>query len=391
MDTKQFIQDAKLRVKNDRRVWAVLAIGVVAVFATFFTQSGGRRSARPGYDMKEASAPVTGKNEGYNDLLAFVRQDLETLTSASRQQADQLKGLQDKLSTDAQKTAGILEMITERMDQTDRKVSEMATRQVEPVAVGDNSQAGMGGVGMTNDPDTLSTFGYDVKNAPPPPIPPRQDKVLYISPGDSGRVRLLTGVAAPVDGTPYPVVFKLLGPISGPDGSALNVGEARIVAAAQGSETDARVIYRLTDLAYRNTDGRRTVVKVDGWIVGEDGIRGMRGKVIDKLGQLILATMAYSGAASLAESLDDSANDINVEEGANLTVTSDDLDQATASALTDGAQRLTQLMMDKYEKLVPVVEVNSGREVAAVFSKGAEVAIYDEEEDGGMRLTSALD
>ena len=67
------------------------------------------------------------------------------------------------------------------------------------------------------------------------------------------------------------------------------------------------------------------------------------------------------------------------------------MDLAAASALTDGGIRITQMLLDKYEKMVPVVEVNSGRDVVAVFSRGAEVSVYDEEEESSGVRTASLD
>jgi hypothetical protein len=216
-------------------------------------------------------------------------------------------------------------------------------------------------------------------------------------------VELLTGVAAPTDGTPYPTVFRVMGPVVGPDGSSLDVGEARVIAAAQGSETDSRVVYRLTTLALRHKDGRRSEVKVDGWIVGEDGVRGMKGQVIDKLGEVIAATAGVSFAAAMGERVTDRSDDIPVNDitfdrrgrpvrnRTGVTVTGDDVDVATASALTDASNRLGQLLLEKYQKLIPVVEVLSGRKVAAVFSTSSEVEILDDENDEGIYAAHSLD
>ena len=113
------------------------------------------------------------------------------------------------------------------------------------------------------------------------------------------RVKLLAGVNAPTDGTPYPVVLKLLGNVMGPDGNTIPLGEARLIAAAQGSLTDSRVLFRLTRLSIRLPNGRRKEFAIDGWVVGEDGIRGMSGVLIDPIGKAIGgAAMAGVRAAS---------------------------------------------------------------------------------------------
>ena len=174
------------------------------------------------------------------------------------------------------------------------------------------------------------------------------------------------------------------------------------MAAAQGSETDGRVLYRLTDLAIRHADGRRSVVKVDGWIVGEDGIRGHRGKLIDKLGQLIAATATASFAAAMGERVEGQRSRLllpgdsfgvlgtgrrNRKES--ISISGTDVDSATASALTDSSNRLGQLLIDKYERLIPVVEVRAGRDAAAIFSRGAEVEIMKEDDGEGIYAASS--
>ena len=186
-------------------------------------------------------------------------------------------------------------------------------------------------------------------------------------------------------------MFKLNGPITGPDGSTLEIGEARLIAAAQGSEADERVLFRLTDLAIRHRDGRRSVVSVDGWVVGEDGIRGMGGRLIDKLGRLIVATAGVSFAAAMADRIDVKASTLGIQADGNVDIDTDDINFSGASALTDASNRLGQILLDRYEKLIPVVEVLSGREVMAVFSSPAEVEIIDESEFDEGIYASSLD
>ena len=417
MDVKQVLEDVKLRAKNDRRVWAVGVLAVVAlVLWSASTDRAKTKKPRQGIEVESASNPAPGGNEAYEDLIKYISDDQKNTQAAVREQASQLDRISKEQKASQEKLTGVISEIVNRIELLDeglKKVEQVKPEASEPGSV----QASLDPSVVSNEPESLETFGGQEAPPPIPPSPPQMTRRTFISPGDAVQLRLLTGVAAPVDGTPYPVMFKLLGPISGPDGSALDLGEGRMVAAAQGSETDGRVVYRLTDLAFRNTDGRRSVVKIDGWVVGEDGIRGMRGKVIDKLGQVILATMAYSGAAATGDAvLRRYQNNFMVNNSfggnnsflggipgqgrnnfdrrnspaANLNLNGNDLDLAAASALTDGGIRVTQLLLDKYEKMVPVVEVNSGRDVVAVFSRGAEVSVYDDEEDGGVH-TAALD
>lgn len=384
MDIKQRFEDIKQLLKNDRRVLfgCIAALLVIVVWSASSPRKA--RKVRAGYEMDQPSKQNLGAMEGYQDLLRYVKGDLESLTNASREHQERLERAEKKIDAQQEKTTGVIEMMVERLDTLDENLKQLKEQQSQQEQQPAKEQAGTQQTAMTAEPDQIESYGFNEAPVPPPPLPPREERRSVISPGDSVLVKLLTGVAAPVDGTPYPVVFKLQSPITGPDGSALDLGEARLIAAAQGSETDGRVIYRLTDLAFRHPDGRRTVVKVDGWVVGEDGIRGMKGKVIDKLGQVILATMGYSAAATLGDRMMQKTKSYQINNSPGVSLSGDDLDSATASALTDGATRLTQLMLDKYEKLVPVVEVNAGREVAAVFSKGAEVSLIEDQDESGV-------
>ena len=208
--------------------------------------------------------------------------------------------------------------------------------------------------------------------------------------GDSVRLKLLAGVRAPTDGTPYPVVFKLVGDVYGPDGTALPLGEARLVAAAQGSLVDSRVLYRLSSLNIRLPSGRNDVLPVDGWVVGEDGIRGMEGVLIDPFGKAIGATGFAGGLAAFGNAVatNQTTTNTNVYGGTTSTVTGDDLTYAAGRALGGAANTYSDLIKERLRLLVPHVEVLSGREATAVFSKSFTIkGLFEEidsDEDDGM-------
>ncbi len=373
------IKDLKLRLQHDRRIWAVAGVITLGTVIWLLTDTDKRHPSLP-QSTTQASKQGMGEIEAYQDLITSFRSKINDLSTATKEQQQIVKRIDTDFQEHKQRATGIFETLVDKLEELGRAVDRLEQNS----KAGTENVSGSSDTDTSGEPDALESIGFQEATVPPPPPPPKPLRVSVISPGDSVPLQLLTGVNAPVDGTPYPVVFKLTGPISGPDGSALDVGEARLVAAAQGSETDGRALFRLTDLAIRHKDGRRSVVKVDGWVVGEDGVRGMQGKLIDKLGRLIASTAGYSFVAALGESLDDQADAVNAENtgSGDITVTSDDLSVATASALTDASNRLGQILLDRYEKLVPVVEVLSGRQVAAVFSQPAEVTVYEDDEEG---------
>lgn len=368
----QNFEDIKLLIKNDRRIWAIGGFIIVALFIWTLTNSGGTKRSRIVKEVTSSKQGM-GADEAYGDLIVAFRNDIETAKSERKEMYDVLYRTTTDLKEHKERVTGIFETLVDKFEQLAREVDALAAAmraQQDTIPLPASREL--------DGPDELEPLGFDTPTVAPPPPEPKPLRVSVIAPGDSATVQLVTGVNAPTDGTPYPVVFKLTGPISGPDGSSLDLGEARVIAAAQGSEADARALFRLTQLSIRHPSGRRAVVEVDGWIVGEDGVRGMQGRLIDKLGRLIAATALISGLGALGERLDDRTS-ITVDDGAGLSLQGEDLEFATASAVTDASNRLGQVLLNRYESLVPVVEILSGREVAAIFSKPAEIALLDDD------------
>lgn len=382
---KQQLEDLKLLLKNDKRILA--AAGFIIVVLLFLVFSEDQRTPRPARGDRagtsKSSNPGMGSEEQFADLIIAFKQDIESQKKQSAEMVSQLQRTEADAKDFKQRTAGIFETLTDKFEQVQRDLDQLAAA----VNRG-NADVGTQAPPTVEGPDELVPEWFDEKEPAGRPEEPRPLRVSVIAPGDSVPVELLTGVNAPTDGTPYPVVFKLGGDITGPDGSSLNLGEGRIIAAAQGSESDSRALFRLTQLSLRHPSGRRSVVEVDGWIVGEDGIRGMQGRLEDKLGRLIMATAVISGVAAAGQRLQRNTGalfgggfgggfDRNNPPG--FTLQGQDFQFAAASAVTDASNRLGQVLLRRYESLIPVVEVLSGRGAVAIFSKPAEIAVLDDE------------
>lgn len=379
---KEKIEDIKALVKNDRRIWFVGAFVLAALFVWSLTNQPTRKRHIP--DDKPSPQGM-GPTEQYGDLIQAFKNDIDTAKRDQAQMNDQMVRTEASLKEHKERVSGIFETIVDKFENLQREVDSLAAALKQQQEAPSPDQAK-----VLEGPDSVESIGFDKPNVAPPPPEPKPLRVSVIAPGDSVDVELLTGVNAPVDGTPYPVVFKLAGPIGGPDGSSLELGEARLIAAAQGSESDSRALFRLSSLSLRHSSGRRAVVKVDGWVVGEDGVRGMTGRLIDKLGRLILATAGVSFAAALGQRVGGGNTYYNSNRGNNgLRLNPNDVNLATASALTDASNRLGQILLNRYESLVPVVEVLSGREAVAIFSQSAEIGVLEEDQDYGDGVYAA--
>ena len=359
----QMIKDLVLRLKSDRKTQVVAGLVFAALLFLVLSDNSPRRGRGPRKEQ-QTTAGAGDHDERWTDLVARFDGQLKTqaqqLNALQADQAAQMKKMEEFENT----TAEIFQKILERISSMEQAPAAQAVN-TTPKDVLDVAGTDI----VPADPEELTSFASDSVAVQPPPAPSKP-KLAAIMPGDSVRVKLLAGVNAPTDGTPYPVVLKLLGNVMGPDGNTIPLGEARVIAAAQGSLTDSRVLFRLTRLSIRLPNGRRKEFAVDGWVVGEDGIRGMAGVLIDPLGQAIGGAAMAGGLAGLGQAIA-AANTSNIiyGNGTNSISVGDAGKYAGGVALSSAAEQWQLLIRDRVSQLVPVVQVLSNREATAVFSQ----------------------
>jgi len=368
----QFLRDLGLRLRSERKTQVIFLVILLAIGYLFMADnSSTRRVVRT---KPEVKVGANDPNERWTDLVQRFNGQLTQLQTTTGQLqeevASQKKAMQEYEAT----TAEIFKKILERLEQVQSTTAGQSVTNNGPQDLGEITDVAP----VSVNPDELERLDEEPPvAAQPPPQPPKQ-RVAAIMPGDSVRVKLLAGVNAPTDGTPYPVVLKLISDVVGPDGNTIPLGEGRLIAAAQGSLTDARALLRITRLSIRLPDGRRRELPVDGWIVGEDGIRGMEGVLIDPIGKAIVGAGMAGGLSGLGQAMR-MANTQNQVFGNGTTQQTVDPGAtgqfAAGIAISGAAEQWQQIIQDRIRELVPVVQVLSGREATAVFSQS--VAIPD--------------
>lgn len=378
------VKDIWLRVTSERKSQVIAVVVVGSLIWLVFGDSGKRRIPPP---QQQVSVGANNPREQWEDLVERFDVQLTQMKSAQGSQAKELEDMKKSMQDYEATTAEIFKKVLERLNEV-----QNAQSQVGSSAPGDGTDVGSAELASVS-PDELESIAPPeaVEVRPPAKAAPR--KIAFIGPGDSVRLKLLAGVNAPTDGTPYPVVFKLIGDVNGPDGSSIPLGEARLIAAAQGSLTDSRALFRMTRLSVRMPNGRRKEFGVDGWIVGEDGIRGMEGVLIDPIGKAI-AGAGFAGAlAGLGQGIA-ASNTTVLQNGFGTTsfIRNGDIPEfAAGQGLSQAALAWQNIIRERVNQLVPVVQVLSGREATAVFSQS--LAIPDlleqfEDEDQGIAFNS---
>lgn len=380
MKIKQKLQDYIALVKKDRKTQIISGGVAAAIIALFVTAPGGGAVNPEGRapkvaPKKEKSFSAIGSRDIYKDLLETFKAQLDNIQTKTEDNSKQIAETQQQLKQSEERSAEIFKRIIDRLGETAKPINSNEPGSAAPVDVAAASTAPADAPAAN--PEELDQFGNPAETNVAPPPQPEMAKVAFIGAGDSVRVKLLAGVNAATDGTPYPVIFKIVGDIHGPDGSALPIGEARLIAAAQGSLSDQRALFRLTTLNLRLPDGRRKVLDVDGWVVGEDGIRGMEGVLIDPIGKAIAGSMMVGALSGLGQGLSQTQTQVQVSDSGaiNTQVTGDIGAFMAGNAASSAANQWSSIVADRVSRLVPHVQVYSGREATAVFAKS--IAIRD--------------
>lgn len=383
----QKLKDFIAKVREDKRLLSLLIGGIIMGAAFILVLPSGEisknkksRNVKNEYDFTRASQG----SEVYKDLLDRFSSDIERLSEVTQKTQQELEAQKQLLAEHQERTKEIFTKLVEKMAEKENAKQQMQVGS-------DNAQAP-----TVNSIQRLEMDRFMYNDTQPLPVvsQPQPRRSAIINAGDAVRVELLSGVNAPVDGSPYPVVFKVVGDVVGPNSTSIPVGEARVLAAAQGSLIDQRVLFRLTSMTLSLPDGSRKEVKVDGWVVGEDGIRGFPGILIDPLSEQILGAGISEGVKGMGQGIEASRKTVRVDQFLGMTFESfngSPLELGAAKALQGVASVYSDAIKQRASLLIPVVQVYSGRQGTAVFSKSVELgeellAALEEEYDtfGGL-------
>ncbi len=387
ISVRQRFEDILLLLKQDRKFQIITVVVLIFFMWGMFGSNPPRRYGQT-QQVVDAGSSGMGEHEAYEDLVRSIGTDINELRLDVQKNREIIQYNQENLQSYEKKTAEIFKKVIERIGDIEAGIQ--------------NTSAGVGTEIVDIDGDSLDGIDEpglepwgDIKTAEvAPPEELERDRIAIIGAGDSVGVKLLAGVNAPTDGTPYPVVFRLDGNVEGPDGSALPLGEARLIAAAQGSLSDQRALFRLTSLNIRYPNGAKKVLDVDGWIVGEDGIRGMEGILVDPLGKVLLGSLVSGAIQGAGQGFAQGQVRTQFQNGGGV-FSQVEGDQLAGFALGRGLGRAGQdwskIIQERSKQLVPHVKVLSGRNGTAIFSKNIEIPGLFESLEGGEFAFVSLD
>jgi hypothetical protein len=273
----------------------------------------------------------------------------------------------------------------ERVENTEREVAALRTQLQE-------TQKRLEETGQKN-ASALEKLLQDIQGAakqetPALPAAPRfrtfefekrKGRSLHLPAGSFGEATLLTGVFAPVTGEPLPVLLRLDAALIGPQRSRVPIRGAFLVGKAQGDANSRRATVQLDTLSLVRVDGTPFEAKVNGWAADEDGIQGLRGHYVwhaDEVIALSSLTGALSGGAD-AMAQKETTSQVTPLGGVQGAVTGDPLKFAGYRSLSTAFGRLSEMVSQRLNEIVPAIYVPNARTITVAFINGVTIEGFD--------------
>ena len=193
------------------------------------------------------------------------------------------------------------------------------------------------------------------------------------------RGTLLGGLDAPTGGqsqsNPHPVLIRLSDSSVLPNRFRGEYRECFVIAAGYGDISSERAYLRTENLSCVRADGATLEVKIQGSVYGEDGKVGMRGRLVTKQGQMLANALLAGVVSGIGQGLATSSTTYSTSALGSIASASgaDAYRAGLGTGVGRALDRLAQYYIKLAENTFPVIEVDAGREIDVVITKGVRI------------------
>lgn len=200
---------------------------------------------------------------------------------------------------------------------------------------------------------------------------------------------LLTGMDAPTSGVaksnPMPAVIRVKSDAILPNFYQSAIKECFVVASGYGVLSSERALMRTEKLSCVAEGGKTIEKKIDGYIVGEDGKAGLRGRVVSKQGQFIAKSLTAGFLEGVSKALQPYQTPaLNISGGAQAQYQTPNPEMIGQRGLYGGiagaATQVSKFYLDMAKEMFPVIEIDANRRLTVVMLNGTSVSEGDDKE-----------
>ena len=195
------------------------------------------------------------------------------------------------------------------------------------------------------------------------------------------RGTLLGGLDAPTGGqsqsNPHPVLIRLSDNSVLPNRFRGEYRDCFVIAAGYGDISSERAYLRIENLSCVRADGAALEVKIQGSVYGEDGKVGMRGRLVTKQGQMLANALLAGVVSGIGQGLSTASTTYSTSALGTIASASgaDAYRAGIGSGVGKALDRLAQYYIKLAENTFPVIEVDAGREIDVVITKGVRIDV----------------
>lgn len=214
----------------------------------------------------------------------------------------------------------------------------------------------------------------------------------YLPAGSFVTVSLLSGVDAATGGAStkdaQPILMRVMDFGILPNHYRANIVDCHVTGSVRGDISSERARVRSEFLSCVFENGDIAEVKLEGWVNGEDGKDGFRGRLVEKSGALLARTFVSGMFSGLGNSI--ASQYQSVSQNALGTVTTVNPGDATKSGFAMGTStafdKLADYYMARANEIFPIIEVSSNRLGELVVQQGVDLGeAFEQQLEGGGR------
>lgn len=206
----------------------------------------------------------------------------------------------------------------------------------------------------------------------------------YLTAGSMFEAILLNGMDAPTNSVaqknPMPAVMRIKTEALLPNQYSHDVKECFVLVSGFGILSSERAQLRTETLSCVREGGKTMEAKVDGYVVGEDGRVGARGRLVSKQGQKIAQALTAGVLSGFATALTPTqVPRLDLSTGGNNFISTQRatpqsiLETGVAKGFSSSANMVSQFYLELAKEITPVVEIDAGRKLTVVLIKGVEL------------------
>jgi hypothetical protein len=205
-----------------------------------------------------------------------------------------------------------------------------------------------------------------------------EDSRLYIPETTYLTGYLMGGIAVSTSigsaSEPVPIAVRVIDRGNLPKNFSIDIKNCRILGSAYGDLSSERAVIRAETLVCSNQEKNQiTTTKITGIIYGDDGMNGIRGRVIDMSSKHIknaaLGGMISGFASTLKSETEMSINPFSSFKNSDKKIEKKLFDNSVQGA-SSAAERIADYYIKQAENMSPILMIPGGTKVDVVFTRG---------------------